>query len=172
MLRGALAAALTPLRDAGEALDEDAIEPYVDFLAAGGVDGLLALGTTGEGFLLPLEQRLRAAQLYVEAAQGRLLVAVHCGAQSTWDTVELAAHAADIGADGVAVMAPPYYLLDEEELLAHFAAAARACAPTAFYVYEFAARSGYPVPITVLQRLREVATNFREIGRASCRERV
>jgi dihydrodipicolinate synthase/N-acetylneuraminate lyase len=161
MLRGALAAALTPLRDAGEALDEGAFAPYVDFLAKGGVDGLLALGTTGEGFLLPVEQRLRAAQLYVEAAQGRLLVAVHCGAQSTWDTVELAAHAADIGADGVAVMAPPYYVLDEEELLAHFAAAARACAPTAFYVYEFAARSGYPVPVTVLQRLREVAPNFR-----------
>jgi dihydrodipicolinate synthase/N-acetylneuraminate lyase len=107
MLRGALAAAVTPLRDAGEALDEEAFAPYVDFLAAGGVDGLLALGTTGEGFLLPVEQRMRAAQLYVEAAQGRLQVAVHAGAQSTWDTVELAAHAADIGADAVAVMGPP-----------------------------------------------------------------
>jgi dihydrodipicolinate synthase/N-acetylneuraminate lyase len=161
MLRGALAAALTPLRDGGEALDEDAIAPYVEFLAAGGVDGLLALGTTGEGFLLPLEQRLRAAHLFVGAASGRLLVAVHCGAQSTWDTVQLAAHAADIGADGVAVMAPPYFLLDEAELLAHFDAAARACAPTPFYVYEFAARSGYPVPVAVLQRLREAAPNFR-----------
>ena len=161
MLRGALAAALTPLRDGGEALDEGAIAPYVEFLAAGGVDGLLALGTTGEGFLLPLEQRLRAAQLFVEAASGRLLVAVHCGAQSTWDTVQLAAHAADIGADGVAVMAPPYFVLDEAELLSHFDAAARACAPTPFYVYEFAARSGYPVPVAVLQRLREAAPNFR-----------
>jgi dihydrodipicolinate synthase/N-acetylneuraminate lyase len=161
MLRGALAAALTPLRDGGEALDEDAIGPYVDFLAAGGVDGLLALGTTGEGFLLSLEQRLRAAQLFVGAANGRLLVAVHCGAQSTWDTVQLAAHAADIGADGVAVMAPPYFVLDEAELLSHFDAAARACSPTPFYVYEFAARSGYPVPLAVLQQLRETAPNFR-----------
>ncbi len=161
MLRGALAAALTPLRDAGEALDEEAFAPYVDFLAAGGVDGLLALGTTGEGFLLPLEQRLRAAQLFVEAADGRLLVAVHCGAQSTWDTVQLAAHAADIGADGVAVMAPPYFVLDEAELLSHFDAAARACAPTPFYVYEFAAKSGYAIPIAVLQRLLEAAPNFR-----------
>src|SRR6266513_5315693 len=161
MLRGALAAALTPLRDGGEALDEDAIAPYVEFLAAGGVDGLLALGTTGEGFLLPLEQRLRAAQLFVEAASGRLLVAVHCGAQSTWDTVQLAAHAADIGADGVAVMAPPYFVLDEAELLAHFDAAARACAPTPFYVYEFAARSGYAIPVAVLERLRAAAPNLR-----------
>jgi dihydrodipicolinate synthase/N-acetylneuraminate lyase len=161
MLRGALAAAVTPLRDAGEALDEEAFAPYVDFLAAGGLDGFLALGTTGEGFLLPHEQRLRAAQLFVEAAKGRLLVAIHCGAQSTWDTVELAAHAADIGADGVAVMPPPYFPLDEDELLTHLAAAARACAPTPFYVYEFAKRSGYPVPVSVLSRLREAAPNFR-----------
>ena len=86
---------------------------------------------------------------------------MHCGAQSTWDTVELAAHAADIGADAVAVMAPPYFPLDDDELLAHLAAAARAAAPTPFYVYEFAARSGYPVPISVLERLRESAPNFR-----------
>jgi dihydrodipicolinate synthase/N-acetylneuraminate lyase len=161
MLRGALAAAVTPLRAGGEALDEAAFAPYVDFLAAGGVDGVLALGTTGEGFLLPVEQRMRAAQLFVEAADGRILVAVHCGAQSTWDTVELAAHAADLGADGIAVMAPPYFTLDAEELLLHFAAAARACAPRPFYVYEFAARSGYAVPLLVLERLRAAAPNFR-----------
>jgi dihydrodipicolinate synthase/N-acetylneuraminate lyase len=161
MLRGALAAALTPLRDAGEALDEEAFGPYVDFLAAGGVDGLLALGTTGEGFLLPVEQRMRAAQLFVEAANGRLLVAVHCGAQSTWDTVELAAHAAELGVAGVAVMPPPYFTLDEAEVFAHLAAAARACDPTAFYVYEFAVRSGYAVPPGVLERLRDSAPNFR-----------
>lgn len=161
MLRGALAAALTPLRDAGEALDEAAIGPYVDFLVEGGVDGLLALGTTGEGFLLPVEQRRHAARLFVEAAAGRVQVAVHCGAQSTWDTVELAAHAADIGADAVAVMAPPYFPLDDAALLAHLSAAARAAAPVPFYVYEFAARSGYAVPLSVLELLREEAPNFR-----------
>ena len=161
MLRGAVAAALTPLRDGGEALDEEAFAPYVDFLVAGGVDGMLALGTTGEGFLLPPEQRLRAAQLYVEAAQGRLAVAVHAGAQSTWDTLQLAAHAADLGADGVAVIAPPYFALDETEIFDHLAAAARACEPTPFYVYEFAARSGYAVPLSVLDRLRDTAPNFR-----------
>jgi dihydrodipicolinate synthase/N-acetylneuraminate lyase len=161
MLRGALAAALTPLTDGGEALDEAAIGPYVDFLFEGGVDGLLALGTTGEGFLLPVEQRRRAAQLFVEASAGRLQVAVHCGAQSTWDTVELSAHAADAGADAVAVMAPPYFPLDEPALVAHLAAAARAADPTSFYVYEFAARSGYAVPLSVLEQLREEAPNFR-----------
>ena len=161
MLRGAVAAAVTPLRDGGEALDEDAFGAYADFLVAGGIDGVLALGTTGEGFLLPLEQRLRAAQLFVEAAGGRIAVAVHAGAQSTWDTVQLAADAAELGADGVAVMGPPYFPLDPDELLEHLAAAARACAPTPFYVYEFAARSGYAVPVEVVARLRERADNFR-----------
>jgi dihydrodipicolinate synthase/N-acetylneuraminate lyase len=58
-------------------------------------------------------------------------------------------------------MAPPYFTLDDAELLAHLAAAARACAPTPFYVYEFAARSGYAVPLSVLEQLREEAPNFR-----------
>ena len=160
MLRGAIAAAVTPLRDAGEALDEEAFTGYVDFLAAGGLDGILALGTTGEGFLLPVERRMRAAQLFVEAARGRLAVAVHAGAQSTWDTLELCAHAAEAGADGVAVMGPPYFALDERELLEHFSAAARACAPVPFYVYEFAARSGYAVPVEVIARLRDAAPNL------------
>jgi dihydrodipicolinate synthase/N-acetylneuraminate lyase len=160
MLRGAIAAAVTALRDAGEALDEDAFGPYVDFLAASGLDGVLALGTTGEGFLLPVEQRLRAAQLYIEASQARLAVAVHCGAQSTWETVVLAADAAESGADAVAVIAPPYFALDERELLEHFAAAARACEPLPFYVYEFAARSGYAVPVGVIEGLRERASNL------------
>src|SRR6266516_236781 len=118
-LHGALAAAVTPLADAGEALDEAAFEPYVDFLVGGGVDGILALGTTGEGILLPLERRMRAAELFLGAARDRLQVAVHAGAQSTWDTIELAAHAADRGADAVAVIAPPYFRLDEAELLSH-----------------------------------------------------
>lgn len=160
MLRGAIAAAVTPLRDAGEALDEDAFAPYVEFLAASGLDGVLALGTTGEGFLLPVEQRMRAAQLFVEASQRRLAVAVHCGAQSTWETLELAADAAEAGANAVAVIAPPYFALDEDELFSHFAAAARACEPVPFYVYEFAARSGYAVPVGVIERLRERAPNL------------
>src|SRR5919199_429242 len=65
------------------------------------------------------------------------------------------------GGGGVAVMGPPYFPLDADELFGHFAAAARACAPTPFYVYEFAARSGYAVPVDVVERLREVAPNFR-----------
>src|ERR671929_1170393 len=137
MLRGALAAAVTPLRDDGTALDEDAFGPYVGFLAAADLDGLLALGTTGEGILLSAAERRRAAELFLE---GPLPVIVHCGAQTTAETAALAEHAAAAGAAGVAVISPPYFALDEAALLAHFAAAARAAHPPPLFVYELQAR--------------------------------
>ncbi len=157
MVRGALAAAVTPLRDDGAALDEEAFGPYLEFLAAAGLDGILALGTTGEGILLSAAERRRAAELFVD---GPLPVIVHCGAQTTGETSALAGHAAEGGAAGVAVISPPYYALDDQALLAHLAAAAHACAPVPFYVYEFRARSGYAVPVPVLERLRELAPNL------------
>jgi dihydrodipicolinate synthase/N-acetylneuraminate lyase len=160
-IHGTLAAALTPLAEGGSALDLDAVPALVDFLAAGGVDGLLAMGTTGEGVLFDLDERFRIAQAFVEAARGKLDVAVHCGAQTTDATVRLATRAAELGAAAVAVIAPPYFALDEDEQLRHLAAAAAACAPTPFYVYEFAARTGYAIPPAVLGLLREQADNFR-----------
>ena len=159
-LRGAFAASVTPLREAGAALDESAFEPLVDFLVAGGMSGALALGTTGEGILLSTTERRLAAELFLAAAAGRLAMIVHCGAQTTADTAELSAHAAAAGADGVAVIGPPYFALDEVALLEHFATAAAACAPLPFYLYEFAARSGYAVPLEVIARLRERAPNL------------
>ena len=158
MLRGALAAAVTPLREGR--LDTDAVGPYVDFLASHGLDGVLVLGTTGEGVMFPPAHRRYIALAFLEAARGRLQVAVHAGAQTTHDTVALAEHAAAAGADAVAVIAPPYYALDDEELLAHFEAAARACAALPFYLYEFEARSGYAIPLPVIERLRERAPNL------------
>jgi dihydrodipicolinate synthase/N-acetylneuraminate lyase len=160
VLRGALAATVTPLRDGGEALDAAAFGPYLDYLVEGGLDGILGLGTTGEGILLSLGERRRAAGLFVEAARGRLQVAVHCGAQTTADTVALAAHAVELGADAVAVIGPPYYALDEEALVRHFAAAAEACSPLPFYLYEFRARAGYSIPPAAIERLRELAPNL------------
>jgi len=158
MLRGALAAAVTPLRDG--AFDAAAVGPYVDFLAGHGLDGALVLGTTGEGVLFSTEERREIATAFVGAAGGRLQVAVHCGAQTTWDTVLLADHAAASGADAVAVIAPPYFALDQTELLAHFEAAATACAPVPFYLYEFEARSGYAIPLPVIERLRQRVPNL------------
>jgi dihydrodipicolinate synthase/N-acetylneuraminate lyase len=160
VIEGALAAAVTPLREEGASLDEDAFGPLADFLAAGGLNGILAMGTTGEGILLSVAERKRVADLFLAACGGRLDVAVHCGAQTTADTVALSEHAAAAGAAAVAVIGPPYFQLDDPALLAHFVAAAAACAPTPFYVYEFARVSGYAVPVRIVERLGELAPNL------------
>lgn len=165
MLHGTLAAAITPLTDDGAALDEEAFAPYVDFLVHGGLDGMLALGTTGEGILLSTEERKRAAETFIRAADGRFDVAVHCGAQTTAHTVELTRHARDVGADAVAVIGPPYYTLDEESLYRHFAAAADAAAPTPFYLYEFKARTGYSIPRSVIERLGDRVSGLKVSNR-------
>ncbi|MGZ4109163.1 MAG: dihydrodipicolinate synthase family protein [Actinomycetota bacterium] len=160
-LKGAIAAAVTPLRGGGRHLDQEAFAPLVRFLVEGGVDGVLACGTTGEGVLLSLDERRRATELFLAARPAGFQVAVHAGAQTTADTVALAADALDVGADAVAVIAPPYFPLDSEELTRHFVQAANACDPLPFYLYEFAARSGYAIPLDVIARVRDHAPNLR-----------
>src|SRR5512132_3494650 len=159
-LHGAIAAAVTPLRDGGRSLDEPSVAPLIRSLADGGMDGVLTCGTTGEGVLLTADERRRVTELAVEARPDGFAVAVHAGAQTTVDTVALASHARDHGADAVAVIAPPYFPLDDRELFDHFSTAAAACDPLPFYVYEFIGRSGYPVPVPVIERLRDEVPNL------------
>ncbi len=159
-VHGTIAAALTPLTGVDGTIDSDGIDAVVDFYARSGLDGILALGTTGEGILFNVDERRLAADEYVTSAHHRLAVIVHCGAQTTHDTVVLAEHAAGHGAAGVAVIPPPYFALDADAIWRHLDAAANACAPLPFYIYEFAARSGYAVPIDVVERLRSTAPNF------------
>lgn len=160
LLHGTLAASVTPLVAGGGDFDRDAFAPLLDRYVAAGLDGILAFGTNGEGVLFSVEERKRGLRLFVEAAAGRLDTAAHCGAQTTADTVALAADAAEAGAKAVAVIGPPYFVLDEAAQLAHFVAAAHSCAPLPFYVYEFAKTSGYPIALDVLRRLQDEAPNF------------
>jgi dihydrodipicolinate synthase/N-acetylneuraminate lyase len=153
-----IVAAATPLAGGGSQLDEEAIWPYVRFLTDGGADGVFCCGTTGEGILLSLEERMRVAVVFRAALRGTLVV--HCGAQTTADTEALASHAAEINADGVAVIPPPYFPLDDAALSAHLVAAAQACAPLPFFIYCFTARSGYPVSLEVIARVRDKAPNL------------
>ena len=151
-----IAAALTPLRDRGRELDDDAFMPYLGFLSNAGIEGVLLLGTTGEGILLSLSERKRAIS---NAVSGPLPILAHCGAQTTADTVALAAAAAEAGAEGVAVIAPPYFQFDDDVLLACFVEAAQSCAPLPFYVYELEKASGYAIPVSVVERLRSTVDN-------------
>ncbi len=156
--RPLIVAAVTPLLDGGAAVHTDAVSPYVDFLESHGADGVFCCGTTGEGVLLSLDERRRTAAAFRDALNG--LLVVHAGAQTTADTVALAEHAREIGADAVAVIPPPYFALDADALTDHFVAAARAAAPLPFFCYAFTARSGYPLPAEVIRRIGESVDNL------------
>ena len=158
MLRGALAAAVTPLRDGASTPRRRAVR-RLPRRARGRRDARARHDRRGRAVLARRADGDRAGLRRggARAAPGRRALRRADDA----DTVALAEHAADAGADAVAVIAPPYFPLDEEELLAHFEAAARACAPVPFYLYEFEARSGYAIPLPVIERLRERASEPR-----------
>jgi N-acetylneuraminate lyase len=154
-LHGTVAAAITPLRDGGTRLDHDAVGPLASFLADAGCDGVLVAGSTGEGILLGADERRALAERWVAEAGGRLEVAVHVGAQTTAEAVALAAHAAEAGVGAIAIIGPPYFPFDPMEIEAHMAAVIAACAPLPAYIYEFRDRTGYAVPVDVVERLRD-----------------
>src|SRR4051794_2575108 len=158
-LKGTVPAAVTPLTHGAARIDEGSIAQYVDFLVEHGASGVLAMGTTGEGILLDADERRTVMERFVEAARGRVPVAVHAGAQTTALSVALAEHAASIGAAAVAVIGPPYFKLDAEGQRRHLRAVARACHPTPFYVYELADAAGYPFDPAMLLRLRDEQDN-------------
>jgi dihydrodipicolinate synthase/N-acetylneuraminate lyase len=158
-LGGAIAASVTPMARAGRSIDTAAIAGVASFLADGGVDGALVCGTTGEGILLDFAERRAATEAFVASAPAGFSVAIHAGAQTSYDTTELAAHAQRTGAAAVAVIAPPYFPLDDDELTRHLVGAANAADPLPFYVYEFAGRSGYAISPAVAMRVRDSAPN-------------
>ena len=118
-LRGVLPALVTPLTRDG-AVDEPAIRRVVDHVLAGGVHGLLALGSTGEVASLDESDRRQVLAAVVNAGAGR--VPVLCGiAQSRLaDSIADVIAAADLGADAVLVAPPYYYPIDQPTVLSFY----------------------------------------------------
>ncbi len=163
MLEGAFAAAVTPLQNGGEALNPGAIAEYAAFLAEAGLRGVMVSGTAGEGLLLSPYERRQLAEEFIDASPPGFDVLVQCGAQTTAETVGLAAHAADVGATAALAICPPYFPLDESAQYAFFSSVASACASIPFGVYEFSRASGYSVSHDVLETLRAEHPNFKLI---------
>jgi dihydrodipicolinate synthase/N-acetylneuraminate lyase len=118
-LRGVLPALVTPMTRDG-AVDEPAIKRLVEHMLAGGVHGLLALGSTGEVASLDQAARRQTLSAVVNAAAGR--VPVLCGvAQSRYTDAQAdVAAAAALGADAVLVAPPYYYPIDQATVLSFY----------------------------------------------------
>lgn len=97
---------------------------------------------------------------FLACVDERVVVAFHAGAQSTAATLELVDAGCELGAGCIAVAPPPFFALDNAALASHLVAAAGACAPLPFYLYEIRQRTAYSIPLDVIQALREAADNF------------
>jgi N-acetylneuraminate lyase len=112
-------ALVTPLDEAGRP-SHAALEQLVELFVRQRLDGLYILGSTGQWPLLTPEERRAVADRVVRTAAGRIPVIVHVGAVNTADAVDLARHAARVGTDGVASMAPIYYPAGPDVAFAHY----------------------------------------------------
>jgi 4-hydroxy-tetrahydrodipicolinate synthase len=105
-LYGTVVPIITPLTDE-DTIDQESLKRLVDHVIDNGLQCLYPCGTTGEMMYLTVEERKLIADVTVKQAAGRVPVFVHVGAWNQKDTIELAQHAVQIGADGIGVVTPP-----------------------------------------------------------------
>lgn len=113
-------AVVTPFSEGGEHLLFDWIPQHLAYLQDRGADGVLALGTNGEGVSLSLQER-RDVIDGVLAHRGRLAVFIGTGCASLPETIELSRYAVERGADA-ALVVPPFYFkqIESEGLIAFY----------------------------------------------------
>lgn len=162
---GILAATVTPFTADASAVDEAGIHRIVDHIVGNGIHGLVPGGSTGEFTTLTHDERKRVAEVYLEAADGRVPVIVGTGALSTAETVELSKHANTSGAAAVMVVPPFYDAPSWDELLAHYSAVSDAIDIPIMY-YNIPAATGVelsPEQFAELARKTRV-TCFKDTG--------
>ena len=155
-LRGIIVPMITPLAAADE-LDEPGLERLVDHLVAGGVHGLFLLGTCGEGPSLSGRLRRRLVTRVCAQVDGRISVLVGITDTCHAESLALAAHAAEAGADAVVLAPPFYYPVSQAELLAYSQRLAREV-PVPLVLYNMPSLTGVSFePATVRALLDEPA---------------
>jgi len=153
MFRGVFPALITPFRDGR--VDEDAFVRLVERQIAGGVHGLVPVGTTGESATLSHEEHRRVVELCVATAAGRVPVIAGAGSNSTAEAIELVGHAKAVGADAALVVTPYYNRPSQEGLYAHYAAINEAV-QLPVLVYNVPARTSVDISNEVLARLAKL----------------
>lgn len=170
MFRGVLPALVTPFRNG--AVDEDAFVALVERQIAGGVHGLVPVGTTGESATLSHEEHRRVIELCIQTARGRVPVVAGTGSNSTAEAIELTRHAKTVGADAALVVTPYYNRPSQEGMYAHYKALNDAV-QLPLLVYNVPTRTGVDISNAVLERLSKlpnivgIKDATSDLGRAS-----
>lgn len=132
---GAYAALFTPFDDK-DRVNPEAVAKMVEYGLANGLRGFYLTGTTGEWWLMTVEERMALYDAAVAANRGRGKLIAHVGANRTEDSVALARHAADIGIDWVSAVVPPLFSTSFEATIRHYAAISSAT-DLPFLAYSF-----------------------------------
>ena len=107
-LTGVVAPIVTPLTK-DDKIDGASLENLCEYLIEKGITCLYPNGTTGEMMYLTTEERKQVAEVTVKTSNGRVPVFIHVGGWNQSQTIELAQHAANIGADGIGVVTPSFF---------------------------------------------------------------
>ncbi len=154
---GVYTAIVTPFRDGK--VDEKALEELVERQIQGGVDGIVAVGTTGESPTLSFEEHIHVIELVVRFAAGRTRVIAGTGANATAEAIHLTQAAERIGADGLLQVTPYYNKPTQEGLYQHFLTIARSTS-LPIMLYNIPSRCGVEIAVDTIARLAEAAPNI------------
>jgi 4-hydroxy-tetrahydrodipicolinate synthase len=150
LFKGVLTALITPFRR-GE-VDESAFVELVERQIAGGVHGLVPVGTTGESATLSHDEHRRVVELCVQTARGRVPVIAGAGSNSTAEAIDLVRHAKTVGADAALMVTPYYNRPSQEGLYRHYAAVNEAV-ELPILIYNVPSRTSVDIHNETLERL-------------------
>ncbi|MQR84542.1 dihydrodipicolinate synthase family protein [Bacillus megaterium] len=158
-LYGVTTAMVTPFAKTGE-VDLEKVVNLTEFLISKGVHCLYPLGTTGEMLRLSVKERKQVAETVVKQAANRVTVFIHVGAMNEEDTIELAKHAYEIGADGIGVVTPMFFGANDNELETYFTKVAHSV-PSHFpvYLYNIPQCSSNDLTAEVAQKVADTCKN-------------
>ena len=147
VFRGVVPPVATPLLPDGT-IDVESLRRLVDRLVTGGVDGLFALGSTGETAYFTDAQRVLIAETIVDAAAGRVPVIAGAIELTADRVIETSQRLIAAGAQAIVTTAPLYTINSQAEIAAHFRRIAAAIDVPLW---------AYDVPVRVHKKL-EIAT--------------
>ena len=149
-IKGLIDAPFTPFYENGE-VNLEPIEAYAKMLVKNGLQGVFINGSSGEGYMLTEEERMRLAERWVSVAPEGFKVIVHVGSCCVKASRMLAERAQKIGAWGIGAMAPPFPKIGRiEELVKYIEEIAAGAPELPFYYYHIPAFNGAFLPMVKL----------------------
>ena len=160
--------ALNAVYDSNDNVDLNTIKKLVGIYKSKGISGVYACGSTGEGFLLSIDERMKIAEAVKEAAGDDFTVIVHVGCASTKESIILAKHCESIGVDAISAVPSVYYRLPSASVEKHWNGIIDSTS-LPFIIYNIPQLTGFNLPYDLFERM---AKNPKVIGIKNSEEPV